>query len=1310
MTAVIGGISVFIEDDSARFTSSMQRNAAVVEQQSQRMSRGLGGVAKSVDDLNRKANSFQPDAFRYLSASALNAQNSVDRLQKSMLALTALAGGGFAGAFAVKSLTEAADRYTAIQNRIASIIPLTKDRISAEQQIFDISQATRTSFESTAQLYQRLNLGAQALGATQGQILEVVKTLQQTFLVGGSTMAEAASAATQVSQALASGTLNGDELRSVLENNAVLSKAIADEFGVTSDKLKQMGKEGELASDRVFKAILKAGPDINEAFERSTPTFGQAVQVLDNALTRYVGQADKSLGVTNAMAQGVIALANNLQTLGQVAATVAPVLAAIAANRLGQAIGGRVGAGFRAERATRQEALKEATEARAAAAGTFATVGARSFEVETQARVNPESFVESQILKTREALRKQLAAEDAAVLAEEAKFQTAMKAAAQSGAIPTNAAVLRPERDALSQANRGLREAQREQISAISDDAPTRIQERLNGSLQKEEVLRRRINTLAYEARRNLPETIGDPDEARVKGTAKLLAAREQLQRQQTRSAQLAAEFAAAEESASGRIIAANERIVASQAAVVAAEQNLARSALARGNTAAGGQILAAQAGVEAAQQRRQGTAEALGTAEAAARYAGIANGTKAVDEARKAAVSSARALGDAEQVLAQRSAAASMASVALATATNALKAGFGSVVAFLGGPIGAALTAAAVGWSLYEISAARATAKNEEFKDAGDRVVNVLDRIREALAKQAGIAPAITEANKTVDELEAGISRAVQSAMEGLPRLANQFRGLIPSEAQQRLLDLQAKLFDVQRKGGDVTPVLKDIADELNSLGNMNPKFAGIISGLGDVVTKAVEGAEKVVALKAAVEAAKFIGPPIPEVASELGNDPRKIDEMNKKAQENRINQAFEAEKERKRLVGKLTQADINEAVADKDREREAILRRAQINEENPTATPAQREKLLKDAMSKLPKPTKAKETPEERLSERIGRIREESEAALLTEIDKDVISEITKTKGTKEIAAKINAELKAGRPLTGEFADLRSAIVAREAAKEYKNIVQEYGNLAQVTPMVVAEQEKLNFLMQNAGLTSMQASSALADYISKFKEFKWIDSLTDSFKAFGETLADTLYDGKLNAESFAQAIDNLGKAIFKLALNEVALEPLRQMMRGGLANFFAGGLGGRGGGGGDPDFANVTASEIMHTGGIVGLGRQRRLVPSSLFQDAPHYAGGLRPGEFASILHQGEAVLTRRDQMGVAAMAGGLSGMQGGLNVTINEAPGTQAQVSQGAGGGLQVDIFQIAESGLADRVGRGHGPLGKAVRAGGRSNLRG
>src|SRR5215211_7314319 len=82
-----------------------------------------------------------------------------------------------------------------------------------------------------------------------------------------------------------------------------------------------------------------------------------------------------------------------------------------------------------------------------------------------------------------------------------------------------------------------------------------------------------------------------------------------------------------------------------------------------------------------------------------------------------------------------------------------------------------------------------------------------------------------------------------------------------------------------------------------------------------------------------------------------------------------------------------------------------------------------------------------------------------------------------------------------------------------------------------------------------------------------------------------------------------------------------------------------------------------------------------------------------------------KGEAILTQRHQHGIAAMADAVSGMKGGggLNVIINEAPGTQAQVSQTPEGGLQIDILQVAEAGLADRLARGRGNLAKSVRGG-------
>src|SRR5215217_5668750 len=131
--AVIGGIAVYIQDDTQRFQQSMRNNAALVETQTQRMTKALSGTAKSVDDLNKKASHFQPDAFRALAVSALRANSSIERLRTSMLAVAALAGGGFAGAFAAKVLTDTADRYTNIQNKIATVVKDSKERIMIEE-------------------------------------------------------------------------------------------------------------------------------------------------------------------------------------------------------------------------------------------------------------------------------------------------------------------------------------------------------------------------------------------------------------------------------------------------------------------------------------------------------------------------------------------------------------------------------------------------------------------------------------------------------------------------------------------------------------------------------------------------------------------------------------------------------------------------------------------------------------------------------------------------------------------------------------------------------------------------------------------------------------------------------------------------------------------------------------------------------------------------------------------------------------------------------------------------------------------------
>src|SRR5690606_168511 len=103
---------------------------------------------------------------------------------------------------------------------------------------------------------------------------------------------EQAAGILQLGQALGSGFLQGDELRSIRENAPLLAQAIANEFGVTIAKLKDLGAEGELTTDRVFKAILNAQKEIDAIFGTTSSTIAEGFTRVQNALTEYIGQAD----------------------------------------------------------------------------------------------------------------------------------------------------------------------------------------------------------------------------------------------------------------------------------------------------------------------------------------------------------------------------------------------------------------------------------------------------------------------------------------------------------------------------------------------------------------------------------------------------------------------------------------------------------------------------------------------------------------------------------------------------------------------------------------------------------------------------------------------------------------------------------------------------------------------------------------------------------------------------------------------------------------------------------------------------------
>jgi tape measure domain-containing protein len=365
MVATVGSIEVLLKLVGAdKYAVDFRGTAAATEAGAKRIDTAIRGASKSTADLGTSMAALTRgnSALNSLALSTLRATTSVESLTRGFTALGA-AVGGITGALATKVVTDYADAYTNIQNKLSSVLAQTKDRVAAEQEIFDIAQRSRASFGATAQLYQRLTLSSKGLGASQTDILKVVETTQKALATGGATSAEQGSITTQLSQALGSGRLQGDELRSIGENSPVLIQAIAKEFGVAVGELKELGSEGKLTSDRVFKAILNASADVEEAFARSTPTIAAGIQQIDNALLRYIGQTDKALGASEKLTGGLKFVADNIKSIGDAAQY---AVALVGANIFSRLLTNTATAAIAPIAKVRADARLAVTEARAA--------------------------------------------------------------------------------------------------------------------------------------------------------------------------------------------------------------------------------------------------------------------------------------------------------------------------------------------------------------------------------------------------------------------------------------------------------------------------------------------------------------------------------------------------------------------------------------------------------------------------------------------------------------------------------------------------------------------------------------------------------------------------------------------------------------------------------------------------------------------------------------------------------------------------------------------------------------------------------
>lgn len=239
--------------------------------------------------------------------------NAMDGLTSKIMG----AVGAFAGLQGLQKLVGLSDSFTQINARLNMI----NDGSQTTDELFDKIAASadrsRASIATTADLVGKLSLNAKDAFDSNNETILFAENLNKLFAIAGTEQAQVASASLQLTQALGSGVLRGEEFNAVFEAAPNIMQTVADYMGLPIGQLREMAKEGEITADVVKYALLNATDEINAKFETMPMTWQQVWT-----------------GAMNAVYYASIPLLNMINWLAQNWSILQPIVLGVAAALL----------------------------------------------------------------------------------------------------------------------------------------------------------------------------------------------------------------------------------------------------------------------------------------------------------------------------------------------------------------------------------------------------------------------------------------------------------------------------------------------------------------------------------------------------------------------------------------------------------------------------------------------------------------------------------------------------------------------------------------------------------------------------------------------------------------------------------------------------------------------------------------------------------------------------------------------------------------------------------------------------------------
>lgn len=183
-------------------------------------------------------------------------------------------------------LMEAADAYSGMQARLQMVSGSAERTAQMNDMIFQSALRARGSYDGMLDSVSKIAMTAKEAFPDARTVVPFVEEIQKLFAIGGTGVQQQKDAMLQLTQALGSGKLQGDEFRSIAEAAPLIEQMVAKEMGVTQGQLKKLSSQGVITADVLRDAILHNAKEINAQFESMPMTWGAMMQNMGSIAER----------------------------------------------------------------------------------------------------------------------------------------------------------------------------------------------------------------------------------------------------------------------------------------------------------------------------------------------------------------------------------------------------------------------------------------------------------------------------------------------------------------------------------------------------------------------------------------------------------------------------------------------------------------------------------------------------------------------------------------------------------------------------------------------------------------------------------------------------------------------------------------------------------------------------------------------------------------------------------------------------------------------------------------------------------------